>query len=110
MAINALEAIHKISSSELISCYDMRFIKPLDEKLLHTIFKKYEVIITIEDGVIAGGFGSAITEFSARHHYTNKIEILGILNLFPEQGSVEELKDIAGISSEGITRVIEKYL
>jgi len=110
MAINALEAIKSVVSSELISCYDLRFVKPLDEKLLHTIFKKYGVIITIEDGVIAGGFGSAIAEFSTKYHYTNKMEILGISDSFLEQGSVNELQEIAGISSEKIKQIIENYL
>ncbi len=110
MAINALEAIKSIPFSELISCYDMRFVKPLDEKLLHSIFKKYEVIISIEDGVIAGGFGSTIAEFSVKHSYNNKIEVLGISDSFSGQGSVEELQEIAGISSEKIKKVIENHL
>ena len=110
MAINALEAIKGITSSELISCYDMRFVKPLDEKLLHHIFQKYEVLITIEDGVIAGGFGSAIAEFSVKHSYHNKIEILGISDSFSRQGTVEELHNFAGISSEKIKQVLKKYL
>ena len=110
IANNALEAINGIASSKLISCYDMRFVKPLDENLLHGIFKKYEAIITIEDGVIAGGFGSAIAEFSVKHSYHNKMEVLGISDSFSGQGSVEELQDIAGISSEKIKQVIKKYL
>ena len=110
MAINALDAIKKTPSPNKISCYDMRFIKPLDEHLLHTIFKKYSSIITIEDGVIAGGFGSAIAEFSVKHQYTNKIEILGISDVFPSQGSIKELQNIAGVSSERILQIIEKHL
>ena len=110
MAINAMEAIKNISSPEMISCYDMRFVKPLDEKLLHTIFNKYSVIITIEDGVIAGGFGSSIAEFSVKHQYTNKIVILGISDSFPAQGSIEELQDIAGFSLEKIKQTIESHL
>lgn len=110
MATNALEAIKNSTSPKMISCYDMRFVKPLDEKLLHIIFNKYPVIITVEDGVIAGGFGSAIAEFSVKHQYTNKIEVLGISDFFPEQGSINELQDIAGFSSEKITQVIEKFL
>ncbi len=110
IANNALEAIKNSPSSKSISCYDMRFVKPLDEKLLHRIFNKYEVIITIEDNVIAGGFGSAIAEFSVKHKYTNKMEILGISDSFPEQGTVEELQEIAGISSEEIIQIMEKYL
>ena len=109
MAINAMEAIGNISSSELIGCYDLRFINPLDEKLLHSIFKKYGTIITVEDGIKKGGFGSAIAEFSIKHHYTNTIEILGVSNKFPQHGSVEKLQEIEGISSENIKRTLKKY-
>jgi 1-deoxy-D-xylulose-5-phosphate synthase len=110
IANQALEAIKNVSSPNMISCYDMRFIKPLDEKLLHSIFNKYSTIITIEDGVITGGFGSAIAEFSVRHHYTNTIEILGVPDSFPEHGSIEELQEKVGISSEKIKQAIEDYL
>ena len=88
----------------------MRFIKPLDEEMLHMIFKMYETIITVEDGVITGGFGSSIAEFSVKNNYSNKIEILGIPDIFPEHGSIEELHKITGISSEEILRTIEQYL
>ena len=110
MAINALEAIQSIATPKNISCYDMRFIKPLDEKLLHIIFKDHPIIITIEDGVIAGGFGSAIAEFSARNNYPNTLEMLGVPDSFPKQGSIEELYDKAGISSEKIRRTLKKHL
>ncbi len=109
MAINAMEAIGNISSSELIGCYDLRFINPLDEKLLHSIFKKYGTIITVEDGIKKGGFGSAIAEFSIKHHYTNTIEILGVSNKFPQHGSIEKLQEIEGISSENIKRTLKRH-
>lgn len=109
MAINAMEAIGNISSSELIGCYDLRFINPLDEKLLHSIFKKYATIITVEDGIKKGGFGSAIAEFSIKHHYTNTIEILGVSNKFPQHGSIEKLQEIEGISSENIKRTLKRH-
>jgi 1-deoxy-D-xylulose-5-phosphate synthase len=110
MATNVMEAISLSSALDKIACFDLRFIKPLDEELLHKIFKTYETIITIEDGVIAGGFGSSIAEFSAKNQYSNKIEILGIPDTFLEHGSVEELQEIAGISSEEILKTIEYYL
>ena len=88
----------------------MRFIKPLDEKMLHTIFKKYETIITVEDGVINGGFGSSIAEFSAKHHYLNKIEILGIPDAFPEHGTVEQLQQLSGVTPADILKKLELYL
>jgi 1-deoxy-D-xylulose-5-phosphate synthase len=58
--------------------YDMRFAKPLDEVLLHEACKKYEKIITVEDGTVKGGFGSAVLEFMAQHKYNNEVVILGI--------------------------------
>jgi 1-deoxy-D-xylulose-5-phosphate synthase len=110
MADQALEAIKNTESSDDISCYDMRFIKPLDEKLLHIIFKNHPTIITIEDGVMAGGFGSAIAEFAVTHNYHNTIEMLGIPDSFPSQGSIEELQEIAGYSPNKIKEVIEIYI
>lgn len=110
MAANALEAIRKIKQDEEVGCYDMRFVKPLDEQLLHDILKNHRTIITVEDGVIHGGFGSAITEFMVRHHYKNHIEILGIPDAFPQQGSILELQNWAGISSENILNTIRKHL
>ncbi len=110
MANNAMEAIENSSAIDKIACFDMRFIKPLDKRMLHSIFKKYETIITVEDGVVKGGFGSSIAEFSAEHHYHNKIEILGIPDTFPEHGSVEELQQLSGISSAEILKKIELYI
>jgi 1-deoxy-D-xylulose-5-phosphate synthase len=110
MASNALSAIAELPFDKEVACYDMRFVKPLDEKLLHAIFKKHTTIITVEDGVIHGGFGSAIAEFLVKHNYKNQIEILGIPDVFPEHGTVEQLQNWAGISSEKITKTILKYV
>ena len=110
MAGNAIDAINKCDSSEKVSLYDMRFIKPLDKELLHTIFKKHTTIITVEDGILSGGFGSAILEFSAINNYKSTIKCLGISDSFPNQGTIEELQDIAGISSEKIKQTINSYL
>ncbi len=110
MAENVIAAINKCDDPENTSLYDMRFVKPLDEKLLHAIFKKYITIITVEDGILSGGFGSAILEFSANNNFKNTIKCLGISDSFPNQGTIEELQDIAGISSEKIKKVINSYL
>jgi len=110
MANNAMEAIKNSSAIDKVACFDMRFIKPLDEEMLHNIFKEYETIISIEDGVIKGGFGSSIAEFSAKHNYINKLEILGIPDTFPEHGSVEELQLLSGISSKEILKKLELYI
>lgn len=71
--------------------YDMRFVKPLDEELLHRILKKFKKIITVEDGCIQGGFGSAVLEFMADHGYQAQVVRLGIPDEFVEHGEQEEL-------------------
>jgi 1-deoxy-D-xylulose-5-phosphate synthase len=78
--------------------YDMRFIKPLDESLLHTIFKTHSTLITIEDGVENGGFGSAILEFAATNNYKNDVIVKGIPDEFIEHGDIDTLKHHLGIS------------
>lgn len=71
--------------------YDMRFVKPLDEELLHEVFKKYKKIITVEDGTVVGGMGSAVLEFMAQHNYHAEVKILGIPDRIVEHGSLREL-------------------
>lgn len=93
-----------------VAHFDMRIIKPLDKKLLQDIFKNYDTIITIEDGVKAGGFGSAILEFSAVHKLHNNITVLGINDVFPQHGSVTELYEIEGLSPIKISEVILENL
>src|SRR5687768_17832078 len=66
--------------------YDMRFVKPLDEEMLHEVFRRYNKIITVEDGTIIGGFGSAILEFTAANNYKAQVKILGIPDKIIEQG------------------------
>ena len=81
-------ALAKINNSETIAHYDFAFVKPLDKKALHTIFNEFEKIITIEDGVIKGGFGSAILEFASQNKYQNPILNLGIPDEFIEHGTI----------------------
>ena len=109
MAQNVEKAIKKFSI-EKIGHYDMRFVKPLDEELLHHVFKKYKAMITIEDGVVAGGFGSAILEFAAKHDYISKIRTLGLPDKFIEQGKIDELQEIGKISVEYIEEEIGTLL
>ncbi|MFN3839546.1 MAG: 1-deoxy-D-xylulose-5-phosphate synthase [Cyclobacteriaceae bacterium] len=82
--------------------YDMRFVKPLDEDLLHEVFSTYKKIITLEDGCIQGGFGSAILEFMADHHYQAEIKRLGIPDRVVEHGEQLELHNECGFGPEGI--------
>ena len=87
--------------------YNMRFVKPLDEKLLNVIFKKYKTIITIENGTIIGGFGTAILEFAAKNEYKNvTIKTLGFPDDFIPQGSVDELFNNFNLSEEQLKKVL----
>ena len=88
----------------------MRFVKPLDEVLLHNIFKKYKAIVTIEDGCLQGGFGSAILEFAAKNSYHHPIKTLGIPDTFIEHGTIEELHSTIGIDQKSIKTYICKLL
>lgn len=90
-----------------VAHYDLRFAKPLDEKLLHKICAEFKQIITLEDGVIPGGFGSAILEFSAKHGYKNSIKILGIQDDFIEHGTIDELQKMNGIDSSSIKQTLK---
>ena len=88
------------------SHYDMRFAKPIDEKLLNRIFEKYDKIVTVEDGTIIGGFGSAILEFAARKGFNNKVYIKGIPDQFIEHGTIEELQKEVGLDPESLKKFI----
>jgi 1-deoxy-D-xylulose-5-phosphate synthase len=101
------EAIRLSEKSAEIAQYDLRFIKPLDEKLLHQIFEEHQTIITLEDGVAAGGFGSAILEFSATNKYQNKIKVVGIPDTFIEHGTVLELHKKIGLDAESLAIVFD---
>jgi 1-deoxy-D-xylulose-5-phosphate synthase len=106
---NVTLAITEISNATLFSHYDFSFVKPLDEELLHSIFKEYENIVTIEDGTIIGGFGSAIAEFKSKYNYKNDVQILGIPDQFIEQGTVEELQRFSEISIENLIFILSTY-
>ncbi|MFD1094681.1 1-deoxy-D-xylulose-5-phosphate synthase [Salegentibacter chungangensis] len=110
MAQNVSAAITGIGDQGKIAHFDMRFVKPLDEKLLHEIFQKFKIILTVEDGVLKGGFGSAVTEFASEHHYFKEIARLGIPDSFIEQGNIDQLQEIAGINVENIETVLKSML
>ncbi len=90
--------------------YDLRFVKPLDTELLADVFKQFKTVITIEDGTIHGGFGSAILEFMAENDYSSKIKILGVPDKFIEQGTPDELYRECGIDTRGIVETVTKML
>jgi 1-deoxy-D-xylulose-5-phosphate synthase len=90
--------------------YDMRFAKPLDENLLHEALQQYEKIITVEDGTILGGFGSAVAEFMATHHYTNELKILGIPDRIVEHGTLKELHRECGYDAQAIADAVRDMM
>ncbi len=89
--------------------YDMRFAKPLDEELLHEALRKYSRIITVEDGTVVGGFGSAVAEFMAQHNYKNDLKILGIPDRIVEHGTLKELHRECGYDAEAIREAIVEF-
>ena len=104
-------AIKEFSETESetlsVAHYDMRFLKPLDENLLHEIGKKFKRIITIEDGIRSGGFGSSILEWMSDNGYSPKITRLGVPDSFIEHGPVDELQKICHIDSDSIIYTIK---
>lgn len=90
--------------------YDMRFAKPLDEKLLHQVAKRFSKIITVEDGTIVGGFGSAVLEFMAEHSYTPEVKMLGIPDRLVEHGKPEELHRECGYDATAIAEAVKQMV
>ena len=86
--------------------YDMRFLKPLDEQILHEVGRRYKRIVTVEDGVRNGGLGSAVMEWMSDHGYTPHITRLGLPDEFVEHGTVQELRQIVGLDKESIKKAI----
>ena len=93
-----------------IAHYDLRFLKPLDEEMLHEVGKKFRRIVTIEDGVLKGGMGSAVLEFMADNGYTPIVKRIGIADKFVQHGPVKELYRICGLDASGIYNTIVKSL
>ena len=104
---NDVEDIIKEDNSTAIAHYDMRFLKPLDENILHEVGKKFKHIVTIEDGARNGGFGSAILEWMSDHGYSPAVTRMGLPDTFIEHGTVAQLKKIAGIDKESIRKEIK---
>ena len=105
IANNVQNAIENLE----IAHFDMRFIKPLDKRLLKDIFKNYSTIVTVENGTIRGGFGSAVLEFAAQHNFKNTIYIKGIPDEFIEHGTTKELQKQLGLDDDTL-RVFLKTL
>ena len=106
---NALRAVKRLEKENIhITHYDMRFVQPLDEEALHFVSKKYKAVITVEDGMLKGGFGSAILEFMADNNYKIPVKRLGIPDYFIEQGTQIELKKECGFDTDAIYDTLKK--
>ena len=105
----ATEAIQELDTYS-IAHYDMRFVKPLDEKLLHQVFKKHNKVITVEDGCIQGGFGSAVIEFMADHNYQAQIKRLGIPDKYVEHGTQAELWRECDYDTQAIVETVQQIV
>ena len=104
----ALKAAEFIENQSKISAalYDLRFVKPIDEKLLHEIFRSFDKIITIEDNAIVGGMGSAVIEFMADNGYNARVKRLGIPDYFVQQGTLAELHEECGYDFDSLVKEI----
>ncbi len=90
--------------------YDMRFAKPIDEELLHEVFAKFSKVVTIEDGTVVGGFGSAVLEFMAQHNYSAEVKIMGIPDRLVEHGTPKQLYEEIGIDANGIAKTVREMM
>ena len=101
----AVEACARLEKQGISAAhYDLRFVKPLDEKMLHEVFSKFKKIITVEDGAVQGGFGSAVIEFMADHNYRTEVRRLGIPDAVIEHGEQAELHKECGFDVDGIEK------
>ena len=98
----AIDQLQMTNDQLRIAHFDMRWVKPLDEELLHEVGRKFKTIVTAEDGMIAGGFGSAVLEWMAEHGYSPKVIRLGVNDQFVEHGSTKELYHLLKLDKEGI--------
>jgi 1-deoxy-D-xylulose-5-phosphate synthase len=105
-----IDLCNAFENSDKIAHFNMRFVKPLDVKLLHNILENFDKIITIEDGIIVGGFGSAIVEFAQDNdYYGKKIKRLGIPDRFIEHGKIESLLNSIPLNIEALIKVINSF-
>ena len=103
-------ALQLESEGILVAHYDMRYLKPLDGSLLEEIFRTHKYIVTVEDGSIAGGFGSAVLEFMHDHGFTAQVTRLGVPDAFIVQGGLTELYSQCGFDAAGIVRAVKELM
>jgi len=111
IGIFAGRAVKSLANKDISAAhYDMRFVKPLDTILLSEVFENFENVITIEDGIIQGGFGSAVLEFMVEKGYSSRVKMLGIPDKFIEHGTPEDLYKECGIDTKGIVSSVLDFL
>ncbi|HNP31703.1 MAG TPA: 1-deoxy-D-xylulose-5-phosphate synthase [Flavobacterium sp.] len=111
IADNVTQALNDIEDTEQhFAHYHFGFIKPLDEKKLHKICDKFSTIITVEDGVTTGGFGSSVLEFCAKNDYVNEIFLCGVPDYFIEHGTIDELQQFCNIDVDGLRSLFSGLL
>jgi 1-deoxy-D-xylulose-5-phosphate synthase len=93
-----------------IGHYDLRFVKPIDEAMLHEVCARYKKIVTIEDGTTVGGMGSAVLEFMSKNHYTNELVMLGMPDTITEHGEPAELYAECGYDVKGIVKTVRSLV
>lgn len=107
----ATQALKTLEEEDITPAhYDMRFVKPLDEELLHEVFSSYSKVVTVEDGTIIGGLGSAVLEFMADNSYSAQVRRLGIPDEVIHQGTQQELYHQCGYDAEGIAKTVRELL
>ena len=103
----AAKAIAEVEKEGLsVAHYDMVFLKPLDEELMHAVMKRFNRILTVEDGSLKGGFGSAVLEFMADHGYSARVKRIGIPDRFVEHGTVKELQEVCKMDTTHISEAL----
>ena len=107
---DVIEAVGRVAGKTSIEHWDMRFVTPIDKEALHSVFKRFKKIITVEDGILRGGFGGAVIEFMSDNHYNSEVFRLGINDYFVEHGTREELIRECGFDSDGIEKAIKAML
>jgi 1-deoxy-D-xylulose-5-phosphate synthase len=90
--------------------WDMRFVAPIDKEALHSVFSRFKKVLTIEDGILKGGFGSAVLEFMCDNKYNSTVKRLGIPDFFIEQGTQQELQHECGFDTEGIVKAVREMM
>lgn len=106
----ARERLKTLGTTATIAHYDMRFLKPIDEKILQEVGNKFNKVITLENGVINGGLGSAVLEYFANHGMNPQVVRLGLPDSFIEHGSMDDLTHLCGIDAEGIAEAVLKLI